>query len=81
MKKSISLREHAANVTTVEKKKMLPLTEKAENTSRFNSMLHLQKENSHKSLLKIKIVKLETIAILQVHIEAQHSISNLRFKF
>ena len=46
MRKSItSLREHAANVIDIVKKKILPLTKKrAKVTQRYDKMLHLWKK-------------------------------------
>ena len=60
-----SLREQAGNVIRFEKKENVTANKKrAKITSRFNSMLHLQKKFTP-NMPKIKIiVKLETIAIL-----------------
>ena len=63
-----SLREHARNILSFEKKKMLPLTKE-------ELKLHHDETNCYicgKSSLKVKIIgKLETIVIIEVNIEVQ----------
>ena len=71
----IFLREHAADVTNFQKKKMLPLTKKQLKSHQDAMECYICRKNSEKKLLKIKITeKLETIAILQVNIEVQHTV-------
>ena len=65
-----SLREHAADVINLEKKKMLQLTEKELKLHQDSTVCYICNTNSHKNLLKTKITeKLETIVILQVNTE------------
>ena len=78
---SSSLRDHAANVINLEKKKMLPLTKKRTKiTSRCDKMLHLQKKNPQ------KFAKEENYRNVRDHChftgkyrDAAHGICNLRF--
>ena len=68
-----SLKEHAANITNFERKKILPLAKKELKLHEDAAVcVTFAEKHSQSSLLKIKIIeKLGTIAILQVDTEVQ----------
>ena len=70
-----SLREHSKNITDFEKKKMLPLTKEEVKSYQNAEVCYIRGKRLLKSLLMIKIIKkFETIVILQVNIEVQHTV-------
>ena len=76
---NVSLREHPTNVINFEKKKMSPLTKIKLKLHQDATACYICLKIFKTNLLKMKfIVKLETLAIIQVNTE-RHSKWNLKF--